>query len=660
MNAGFVPGAANPCVFHHEGKGISIVVHGDDFTALGDDDALDWYEQILRDSFEIKVRGRLGVGCTGPQQLRILNRVITLTEQGITFEADPKHHDLLLSSLELTSASASATPGVKPQDRDEFATKENENDYTDPDAVIAAICRSDAEKCENQGLNGGISKCSTTHSHPDHDDWLIRGENGVWARRYVTDRWNLDTPTHYVDGPPDFGILAPMRFTIGSFSKTGEAFSLYDSWRNPSDAHASLRNKWQGITMWFTRDCDDIDECISNLCSVTESGDVHMSQAKQLRFDESRNSVIEVQPYSECYELHPHFLLPTKNGWKRTPARADPFTGKSSMVMKERRKSAKRLLKTKNAHATRLRIMNEANKEFKPQPIEVDTDLPMPMDMSALTDPIMATRTKPKVPAKYKQRMGAKKAKKLELSSDSGHTLSPANATLYRALSARCNYLSQDRPDLAFSSKELCREFSVPTMTSLKKLKRLVRYLAGMPRLVYKYKFQDAPACIDLYVDTDFAGCKETRRSTSGGVAMIGGCCVKHYAKTQTTIALSSGEAELHGIAQGCAQALGIQSLCRDMGWSLKIVVHSDATAAIGIARRKGLGRIRHLDVTDLWIQDKIRSRQMELRKVEGTKNCADVLTKYVDRPSMEAALKTMSMERMDGRPECAPQTMGI
>ena len=141
---------------------------------------------------------------------------------------------------------------------------------------------------------------------------------------------------------------------------------------------------------------------------------------------------------------------------------------------------------------------------------------------------------------------------------------------------------------------------------------------------------------------------------------MIGGCCVKHYAKTQTTIALSSGEAELHGIAQGCAQALGIQSLCRDMGWSLKIVVHSDATAAIGIARRKGLGRIRHLDVTDLWIQDKIRSRQMELRKVEGTKNCADVLTKYVDRPSMEAALKTMNMEKMDGRPECAPQTMGI
>ena len=96
------------------------------------------------------------------------------------------------------------------------------------------------------------------------------------------------------------------------------------------------------------------------------------------------------------------------------------------------------------------------------------------------------------------------------------------------------------------------------------------------------------------------------------------------------------------------------------MGWNLEIVVHSDATAAIGIARRKGLSSNRHLDVTDLWIQDKIRSRQMKLQKIDGKKNCADVLTKYVDRTTMEAALKTMNMTKMSGRPECAPQAMGV
>ena len=54
---------------------------------------------------------------------------------------------------------------------------------------------------------------------------------------------------------------------------------------------------------------------------------------------------------------------------------------------------------------------------------------------------------------------------------------------------------------------------------------------------------------------------------------MIGSCCVKHWAKTQATQSLNSGEAELHGFAMGYAQALGIQSLMRDMGWHANIAI---------------------------------------------------------------------------------------
>ena len=180
-----------------------------------------------------------------------------------------------------------------------------------------------------------------------------------------------------------------------------------------------------------------------------------------------------------------------------------------------------------------------------------------------------------------------------------------------------------------------------------------------MSTLVYHYAWQDMPTEIDVYIDTDFAGCRETRRSTSGGVAMLGGCCIKHWSKTQGTISLSSGEAELHGIAYGAAQALGIQSLMRDAGWDIAVHLHSDATAAIGIARRKGLGKIRHLDTTDLWIQDKIRSKKMKLSKVLGTENMADVLTKYVDRATMTAALTKMNLHHRLGRPACAPAAMG-
>ena len=149
---------------------------------------------------------------------------------------------------------------------------------------------------------------------------------------------------------------------------------------------------------------------------------------------------------------------------------------------------------------------------------------------------------------------------------------------------------------------------AVPNKNSCNRLKRVARYLIGKPRLVYNYRWGDGVSkddCFDICVDTDFAGCKESRRSTSGGVCLLGKSNVKHWSKTQSTIALSSGEAELHGIAAGITQGLGMQSIARDLGISIGIRIHTDATAALGICRRRGLGKIRHLDVTDHWCQER-------------------------------------------------------
>ena len=149
----------------------------------------------------------------------------------------------------------------------------------------------------------------------------------------------------------------------------------------------------------------------------------------------------------------------------------------------------------------------------------VHTDIGAAMDMSSV---VYAARTKP-VHLSHKKRVGAKQSKKLEIDPDGQFNLSPADATTYRALAARCNYLSQDRFDISFSAKELCREFAVPSTSSFIKLKRLVRYLTGLPRLVYDFKFgTEVPDVIDIYVDTDFAGCQSTRRSTSGGGSDVG------------------------------------------------------------------------------------------------------------------------------------------
>ena len=93
----------------------------------------------------------------------------------------------------------------------------------------------------------------------------------------------------------------------------------------------------------------------------------------------------------------------------------------------------------------------------------------------------------------------------------------------------------------------------------------------------------------------------------------------------------------------------------KDIGIEVAIRVHSDASAAIGIARRRGLGKLRHLDCEDLWIQHKIRSQEVDLVKVLGTSNPADALTKHLDRKAMEAALRRMNVSEESGRPSSAP-----
>ena len=117
-------------------------------------------------------------------------------------------------------------------------------------------------------------------------------------------------------------------------------------------------------------------------------------------------------------------------------------------------------------------------------------------------------------------------------------------ATQYRGLVARANYLCQDRSDIQFAVKELCRGMSEPTHGNWLALKRLGRYLIGRTRVTIKFNYQKEVRNATIWTDTDFAGCKRTRKSTSGGMAMLGSHLVKSWCSTQSIVSLSSGEAD--------------------------------------------------------------------------------------------------------------------
>ena len=201
-----------------------------------------------------------------------------------------------------------------------------------------------------------------------------------------------------------------------------------------------------------------------------------------------------------------------------------------------------------------------------------------------------------------------------------------------------------DRPDVQFVAKEGCRCMSRPTTKDLKRVKRLVRYLINVPEVVFEFDSECKQEFIDVYVDADWAGCKQSRRSTSGGMIIFGGTVVKSWSSTQPTPALSSGESEYISLVKGACEGLGVQALLLDMGIEAKVRVHVDSTVAKSIAGKTGLGRIRHMDVRILWLQDACREGRVNIFKVCGLKNPADVLTKPVPLARAAALLSSVGV----------------
>ena len=137
---------------------------------------------------------------------------------------------------------------------------------------------------------------------------------------------------------------------------------------------------------------------------------------------------------------------------------------------------------------------------------------------------------------------------------------------------------------------------------------------------------------------------------------MIGQHLLKHWSTTQKVLALSSGEAELAGILKGTSEGMGLRSLAQDLGVTVDLHIRTDSSAAIGICRRTGLGKVRHLAVGQLWVQEKLRAGEFTLHKHPGPENPGDLLTKHLDASSIRGHCRRAGMSFLDGRADSAPK----
>ena len=155
---------------------------------------------------------------------------------------------------------------------------------------------------------------------------------------------------------------------------------------------------------------------------------------------------------------------------------------------------------------------------------------------------------------------------------------------------------------------------TAPTMQSVAKLKHLLRYLIGTKvcvlRLRPSYQLSDGNCSLDVnvYVDSDWAGCSKTRKSTSGSTVNILGCNMVSAARTQ-------------GIGQGVSEALFLRSMLLEakLAKKVNVIAHTDSTAGKSMATRFGTGmKTKHVELRFLCVQNLVQMGLLKMPKIDG------------------------------------------
>ena len=170
--------------------------------------------------------------------------------------------------------------------------------------------------------------------------------------------------------------------------------------------------------------------------------------------------------------------------------------------------------------------------------------------------------------------------------------------------------------------------------------------------LVHSFKWQLRPQYMSAYTDSD---AERFDNPLQGGCMMHSRHMLRAYSKTQSNIALSSGEAEYYAMVKAASESMGLKAMVADFNREIEPWLYVDATAAMGVAQRVGLGKIRHLETQSLWLQKAVRNKRVGLAKVLGTMNPADAMTKALDSNTMNRLLALMGLEKREGCPEVAP-----
>ena len=159
-------------------------------------------------------------------------------------------------------------------------------------------------------------------------------------------------------------------------------------------------------------------------------------------------------------------------------------------------------------------------------------------------------------------------------------------------------------------------------------LKRIVRFLKGVPSAKCLIEIVVPPKFVNVHTDSDWAGQATACKSTSGGVVQWRNSTLTAWSRTQQTGSLSSAEAELHALTTGIAEGMVTKHLLQELGHEVILMNHVDSQSAKTWASNRRLGRMKHVALNYIFVQDVVEKKLTNLAHVNTKQNKADLMTK--------------------------------
>ena len=237
---------------------------------------------------------------------------------------------------------------------------------------------------------------------------------------------------------------------------------------------------------------------------------------------------------------------------------------------------------------------------------------------------------------------------------DDSKALASSQAKLFRTIVGKLLYISGERPDaqvVIVVIQYLAGKASQPTERALKVLKHLARFLHSTRDYGINLKNQPGisilrdvsssssassgseqrTALVEAISDSNFANDRETRKSLSCGQVYVNRALVYSFVRSQKVVTLSSGEAELVALTQVVSEAILIKKAWTFLTeFEVDMIACADSSVPRAIAQRAGVGRVRHLQTSCLWIQQWCAKRELKVLAIPTEKNPADVGTKVL------------------------------